>query len=46
MPNLSVLVTECDKINCQKNVRAAVKQTAARKQNYLKQSADVRLYAL
>lgn len=46
MPNLSVLVTECDKINCQKNGRAAVKTNRRGKQNYLKQSADVRLYAL
>ncbi len=46
MPNLSVLVTECDKITVKKTGARRLKQTAARKQNYLKQSADVRLYAL
>lgn len=46
MPNLSVLVTEYYVNNFFKTDARRLKQTAARKQFYLKQSADIRLYAL
>lgn len=46
MPNLSVLVTEYYINNFFKTGARRLKQTAARKQFYMKQSTDVRLYAL